>query len=150
MATLVGGDRGGLAGERRVQQGRPRREEAIEVGYCLWDMACRTRLRRLQHLKRDTEAASREMFSRRDSAHRKTWLKCATLYEGISPRGAGCALYGLKVGKMAELLLDPAIRMWVILPIVLITLVFGLLRHYVTILLSNASKVPTLEEVKDG
>lgn len=51
---------------------------------------------------------------------------------------------------MAELLLDPAIRMWVILPIVFITLVFGLLRHYVTILLRNDSKVPTLEEVKDG
>ena len=50
---------------------------------------------------------------------------------------------------MAELLIDPAIRMWVILPIVFITLVFGLLRHYVTILLSGDGKTLTQEEIKD-
>ena len=51
---------------------------------------------------------------------------------------------------MAELLLDPAIRMWVILPIVLITLMFGLLRHYITVVLnSNNTKKPKEEEVKD-
>ena len=51
---------------------------------------------------------------------------------------------------MAELLLDPDIRMWVILPIVLITLMFGLLRHYITILLTNDNKQPKEEEVKDS
>ncbi len=51
---------------------------------------------------------------------------------------------------MVELLIDPAIRQWVILPIVFITLVFGLVRHYVTVLLRNDSKTPTLEEIKDG
>lgn len=52
--------------------------------------------------------------------------------------------------KMAELLLDPDIRKWVILPIVLITLMFGLLRHYITILLTNDNKKPKEEEVRDS
>ena len=51
--------------------------------------------------------------------------------------------------KMAELLLDPDIRMWVILPIVLITLMFGLLRHYITVLLTNDSKEPSKDQVRD-
>ena len=50
---------------------------------------------------------------------------------------------------MAELLLDSDIRMWVILPIVLISLLFGLVRHYATILLTNDTE-PTIEQVKDG
>jgi len=50
---------------------------------------------------------------------------------------------------MAELLLDPAIRMWVILPIVLISLLFGLLRHYVMVLLRSDNSSVTLEQVKD-
>lgn len=51
---------------------------------------------------------------------------------------------------MAELLLDPAIRKWVILPIVVITLLFGLLRHYITILLRSTDNKVTLEQVRDG
>ena len=50
---------------------------------------------------------------------------------------------------MAELLLDPDIRMWVILPIVLITLMFGLVRHHLTILLQS-DKAAKLEAVKDA
>ena len=50
---------------------------------------------------------------------------------------------------MAELLLDPAIRMWVILPIVLITLLFGLLRHYITVLLRNGDSKTTKEQIAD-
>ncbi len=50
---------------------------------------------------------------------------------------------------MVELLLDPAIRRWVILPIVIITLLFGLLRHYITVLIRNEGKKPTLEQVTD-
>ena len=50
---------------------------------------------------------------------------------------------------MAELLLDPAIRMWVILPIVLISLLFGLLRHYVMVLLRSDNGSVTLEQIKD-
>ena len=50
---------------------------------------------------------------------------------------------------MAELLLDPAIRLWVILPIVLITLMFGLVRHYVTVLLRSDKKTD-VAHIKDG
>ena len=63
--------------------------------------------------------------------------------------------YGAHVGNgltllvMAELLLDPAIRLWVILPIVLITLMFGLVRHYVTVLLRSDKKTD-VAQIKDG
>ena len=50
---------------------------------------------------------------------------------------------------MVELLLDPAIRLWVILPIVLITLMVGLVRHYITILLKSDRK-PGLSDLRDG
>ncbi len=50
---------------------------------------------------------------------------------------------------MAELLLDSAIRMWVILPIVIITLLFGLLRHYITVLLKNSTNNTTKEQITD-
>jgi hypothetical protein len=36
-----------------------------------------------------------------------------------------------------ELRLDPAIRLWVFLPIVAITFLVGIVRHYVSILVSN-------------
>ena len=54
-----------------------------------------------------------------------------------------------KERTMAELLLDPDIRMWVILPIVMITLMFGLIRHYVTVLLKSEAE-PQLEAIKDA
>ena len=50
---------------------------------------------------------------------------------------------------MAELLLDPYIRLWVILPIVLITLLFGLIRHYITLLLRQDAS-PELDKIKDA
>ncbi|KAL3852833.1 hypothetical protein ACJMK2_016448 [Sinanodonta woodiana] len=50
---------------------------------------------------------------------------------------------------MAELLLDSDIRIWVFLPIVVITFLFGIIRHYVTILLSSEKKTE-LEQVKDS
>uniref|UniRef100_A0A1I8FJ49 ER membrane protein complex subunit 3 n=1 Tax=Macrostomum lignano TaxID=282301 RepID=A0A1I8FJ49_9PLAT len=49
---------------------------------------------------------------------------------------------------MAELLLDSAIRMWVFLPLVIITFLFGVIRHYVTILIS-AEKKAEPEQVSD-
>lgn len=42
---------------------------------------------------------------------------------------------------MAELLVDPNIRVWVFLPIVVITFLIGILRHYVSILLSSPKRV---------
>jgi hypothetical protein len=50
---------------------------------------------------------------------------------------------------MAELLLDSAIRVWVFLPIVVITFLVGIIRHYVTILLSADKKVE-LQQVTDS
>jgi len=38
---------------------------------------------------------------------------------------------------MAEILLDPNIRFWVFLPIVVITFLVGVIRHYATILLQS-------------
>jgi hypothetical protein len=48
-----------------------------------------------------------------------------------------------------ELRLDPAIRLWVFLPIVAITFLVGIVRHYVSVLLSSAKKVD-LSQVKDS
>ncbi|XP_060594224.1 ER membrane protein complex subunit 3-like [Ruditapes philippinarum] len=50
---------------------------------------------------------------------------------------------------MAELLLDSDIRLWVFLPIVIITFLVGIIRHYVTILLASEKKTE-LEQVKDS
>lgn len=55
----------------------------------------------------------------------------------------------VRLSIMAELLLDPDIRLWVILPIVLITLLFGLVRHYVTVLLKQDSD-PDLQKIQDA
>ena len=48
-----------------------------------------------------------------------------------------------------ELRLDPAIRMWVFLPIVAITFLVGIVRHYVSVLLSSQKKVD-LAQVRDS
>lgn len=49
---------------------------------------------------------------------------------------------------MAELLLDPNIRIWVVLPIVFITFFVGIIRHYVSLLLASQKKVD-LQKVGD-
>ena len=49
---------------------------------------------------------------------------------------------------MAELLLDSNIRVWVFLPIVVITFLVGIIRHYVTILLLSEKK-SDLQQVSD-
>lgn len=50
---------------------------------------------------------------------------------------------------MAELFLDPAIRSWVFLPLVIITFLFGVLRHYMTIIFASDKK-GELESVGDS
>lgn len=47
-----------------------------------------------------------------------------------------------------ELLLDSNIRLWVVLPIVFITFMVGVIRHYVTQLLHSDKKVD-LEQLSD-
>lgn len=49
---------------------------------------------------------------------------------------------------MAELLLDPSIRGWVFLPIVVITFLVGIVRHYIALLLTSQKKAE-LQQVQD-
>ncbi|XP_013171966.1 PREDICTED: ER membrane protein complex subunit 3 [Papilio xuthus] len=46
---------------------------------------------------------------------------------------------------MTELLLDPNIRVWVFLPIVIITFLVGIVRHYISIILSSQKKIELLQ-----
>lgn len=50
---------------------------------------------------------------------------------------------------MAELLLDSNIRSWVFLPIVVVTFLVGIVRHYVSILISSQKKAE-LQQVQDS
>lgn len=50
---------------------------------------------------------------------------------------------------MTELLLDPEIRLWVFFPIVIITFLVGIIRHYVSILLTSTKKLE-LQQVQDS
>ena len=47
-----------------------------------------------------------------------------------------------------ELLLDSDIRIWVFLPIVLVTFLVGILRHYISVLIATQKKVD-LPQVQD-
>lgn len=49
---------------------------------------------------------------------------------------------------MTELLIDPNIRVWVFLPIVVITFLVGIIRHYVSMLISSQKKVE-LTQIQD-
>jgi hypothetical protein len=49
----------------------------------------------------------------------------------------------------SDLLLDPAIRIWVFLPIILITFLVGIVRHYASLLMATQKKV-TLQQVQDS
>lgn len=48
-----------------------------------------------------------------------------------------------------ELLLDSSIRIWVVLPIVFITFVFGIIRHYLSLLMAT-EKAVSLSQIKDS
>ena len=57
------------------------------------------------------------------------------------------AVLNKKFSEMEDLLLDPAIRIWVVVPIVLITFLVGVIRHHVSILLTSPKAVD-LEQLK--
>lgn len=46
---------------------------------------------------------------------------------------------------MTELLIDPNIRVWVFLPIVVITFLVGIIRHYASVLISSQKKVELIQ-----
>lgn len=48
---------------------------------------------------------------------------------------------------MEDLVLDPAIRVWVVVPIVLITFLVGVVRHHVSVLLTSV-KQTDVEQLK--
>lgn len=50
---------------------------------------------------------------------------------------------------MTELLIDPNIRVWVFLPIIVITFLVGIIRHYVSILISSQKQVE-LSQIQDS
>ena len=54
---------------------------------------------------------------------------------------------GLSI-KYSQLILDPAIRLWVILPIVIITFLVGIIRHYLSMLLQSKKELD-LSQVSD-
>ena len=49
---------------------------------------------------------------------------------------------------MAELLLDPKIRFWVFLPIMAITFLVGIIKHYLFIFLTN-DKIAERQQIMD-
>jgi hypothetical protein len=51
-------------------------------------------------------------------------------------------------GETQELYLDPAIRDWVLIPIMLIMVFVGVLRHYVTLMLQSTPK-PNLKALRE-
>ena len=61
--------------------------------------------------------------------------------------GDCCGGEAQQLRKMEDLLLDPAIRLWVIVPIFLITFLVGVIRHHASILLQSATKLD-VEQVK--
>ncbi|XP_062891397.1 ER membrane protein complex subunit 3-like [Mobula hypostoma] len=87
----------------------------------------------------------REIF--RIRGQRGVWLCKAS---GSYSRPRLCGLLRASAGEMAgsepELLLDPGIRLWVVLPVVLITFLAGVTRHYLGLVL-QAERKPGLRQL---
>lgn len=70
------------------------------------------------------------------------------LSEVFAARGTCGELKLISLIEMAELFLDPAIRSWVFLPLVIITFLFGVIRHYTTIIFASDKK-SELQNISD-
>ncbi|CAO3688096.1 unnamed protein product [Umbelopsis ramanniana] len=54
------------------------------------------------------------------------------------------------LGEAKQMILDPAIRDWVLLPIMVVMLLVGILRHHITVLITGAPKKPQLKAVRES
>ena len=52
-------------------------------------------------------------------------------------------------GSTQSLFLDPALRDWVLLPIFIVMIMVGILRHYATLLLQSTPKSETLKSIRE-
>ena len=52
-------------------------------------------------------------------------------------------------GSTQSLFLDPALRDWVLLPIFIVMIMVGILRHYATILLQATAKSESLKSIRE-
>jgi len=52
-------------------------------------------------------------------------------------------------GSAQSLFLDPALRDWVLLPIFIVMIMVGILRHYATLLLQSSPKLESLKAVRE-
>ncbi|KAI8885446.1 transmembrane protein [Backusella circina FSU 941] len=49
-----------------------------------------------------------------------------------------------------RMILDPAIRDWVLIPIMVVMVLVGVLRHYITMLITGAPKAPQLKAIRES
>ncbi|KAI7872642.1 integral membrane protein DUF106-domain-containing protein [Spinellus fusiger] len=49
-----------------------------------------------------------------------------------------------------QMILDPAIRNWVLIPIMVVMVLVGVLRHYITLLITSAPKTPQLKAIRES
>lgn len=61
-----------------------------------------------------------------------------------------CCALSTKQKKMQNLVIDANIRDWVLLPIVGVMFLFGILRHYVTLILKATPRPPELEKYRQA
>ncbi|CAO3593246.1 unnamed protein product [Absidia cylindrospora] len=54
------------------------------------------------------------------------------------------------MGDSQQIILDPAIRDWVLIPIMIVMVLVGVLRHHITMLLNGTPKKPLLKAIRES
>ncbi|KAI8097385.1 integral membrane protein DUF106-domain-containing protein [Halteromyces radiatus] len=54
------------------------------------------------------------------------------------------------MGDSQQMILDPAIRDWVLIPIMIVMVLVGVLRHHITMLLTGTPKKPLLKAIRES